>query len=454
MQGPLIITFVNQALSDLFEFLRLPSVSADPAYKEGIVQAAAWLKAKFESIGFSVEVVPTPHHPIVYAEKMVSHLAPTVLIYGHYDVQPPDPLELWNTLPFEPTLKDGKIYGRGSSDDKGQIFAHIAAAQSLGQNLAVNLKFVIEGEEEVGFGNLLPWIKSNAERLKADVLVVSDSEMLAPGVPAITYGLRGISLMEVRLQGAGRDMHSGTYGGGAPNPIHAAAYLIARLKAEDGVIRIPNFYDKVRPLTEQERQMLRDLPFDERAFANGVGASAMPGESEYSLLERIWTRPSLDVNGIWGGYQGEGSKTVIPAKAGFKLSMRLVPHQDPNEVFELTKRYLQQLLPQGYSMEIVHQGVGKPVITELDNPSMRAAAAALEATWGVKPAFNRMGGSVPIVADFQEVLGIPIVIMGFGLNDDNLHAPNEKIDLINFENAIRVSRAFLQKLPEYMGERG
>jgi len=414
-------------------------------------KAAGWLEAKLRSIGFNVEVVPTPNHPIVYAEKHLSDIAPTVLFYGHYDVQPPDPLELWHTPPFEPTLRDGKIYARGSSDDKGQIFAHIAAMESLGDQLPVNVKLVIEGEEEVGFGNLVPWLEGNLARLKADVLVVSDSSMLAPGIPAITYALRGIALLEVRLQGSARDLHSGTYGGGAPNPIHAAATMIAKLKNQDGKIQIPGFYDKVRPLSEQEQKLYHELPFDAAEFAAAIGASAMPGEAGYSLLERIWARPSLDVNGIWGGYQGEGSKTVIPAKAGFKLSMRLVPDQDPEAIYALTKAYLEHILPAGYSLEILPHGVGKPVVTELDSAPMQAASRALEKAWGRKPVFNRMGGSVPIVADFQQLMNIPIVMMGFGLDDDNLHSPNEKFDLINFEKAIESSRNFLLEFAKTLG---
>lgn len=441
--GAAIIRPVTPALSELIEFLRIPSVSADPAHNEDMRRAAAWLEAKLSSLGFEAEVIPTPGHPIVYAERVVDPQAATVLVYGHYDVQPADPLELWKTPPFEPTLRDGRLYARGSSDDKGQVFAHIAAVESLGNALPVNVKFAIEGEEEVGFGNLVPWLKSNLGRLGADVLVVSDSSMLAPGQPALTYGLRGIALMEVRLQGAARDLHSGTYGGGAPNPIHAAAWMITRLKGEDGSIQIPGFYAKVRPASEAERAMYTELPFDEGEFAAAIGATAMPGEEGYGLLERLWVRPTLDVNGIWGGYQGEGSKTVIPAKAGFKLSMRLVPDQDPHEIYALVKAYLGAILPAGYSMEVVSQGEGKPVVTEFDSPAMRAAAAALERVWGKKPVFNRMGGSVPIVADFQELLGIPIVMMGFGLDDDNLHSPNEKFDLVNFEKAIEASREFL-----------
>lgn len=437
----------DKALSELMEFLRIPSVSADMAYKQGILEAAGWLERKLSSIRLQVEVVPTPHHPIVYAERIVNPQAPTVLFYGHYDVQPPDPLELWQTPPFEPTVRDGKLYARGSSDDKGQIFAHIAAVEWLGDQLPVNVKFVIEGEEEVGFGNLVPWVRANLARLQADVLVVSDSSMMAPGVPAITYALRGIALLEVRLEGATRDLHSGTYGGGAANPIQAAAWMIARLKSEDGRILIPGFYDQVRPISELEKQMYAQLPFDAAGFQAEIGADAMPGETDYSLLERIWARPTFDVNGIGGGYQGEGSKTVIPARAFFKFSMRLVPDQDPDEIAKLTINYLQQIKPPGYRMEIVQHGVGRPVVTDLKAPAMQAASRAIEQAWGKKPVFNRMGGSVPIVADFKELLNIPIVMMGFGLDDDNLHSPNEKFDLINFEKGIESSRNFLLEFP-------
>lgn len=443
-----IIAFVSpinfdKALAELFELISIPSVSADPKHASDMKQAAAWLETKLQGIGFGVEVVPTRNHPIVYAEKWVSDTAPTVLVYGHYDVQPADPLELWLTPPFQPTLRDGKIYARGSSDDKGQIFAHIAAVDSLGDALPVNVKFVIEGEEEVGYDNLRPWLERNTERLKADVLVVSDSSMLAPGVPALTYGLRGITLLEVRLEGAGRDLHSGNYGGVAPNPIHAAAWMIAKLKSEDGIIQIPGFYDAVVPVSQGERQMLAELPFDPEGYQSEIRADVLPGEPGYSLLERVWARPTLDVNGIGSGYQGEGSKTVIPAKAFFKFSMRLVPNQDPDRIFELAKDYLEAIKPEGYRMEVIHLGSGRPVSTDLHSAAMQAAGRAVQQAWGKPPVFNRMGGSVPIVADFQELMGLPVVLMGFGLDDDNLHSPNEKFDLENFYKAIEVSRNFL-----------
>lgn len=435
---------MNKHLDALIEFLRIPSVSANPAHKEDVARAARWLEAKLSALGFQVEVVATPGHPIVYAERIVDPQAPTVLIYGHYDVQPPDPLELWHTPPFEPTLQEGKLYARGASDDKGQIYAHIAAVEDLGPDLGVNVKFVIEGEEEISSAHLEPFVRSNAERLGADVLLISDGAMYAPGVPSLEYGLRGLVYMEVRLEGANRDLHSGVYGGAAPNPIHAAAWMIAKLKGEDGRILVPGFYDAVRELTEEERANLASLNFDAAAFASSIGAEALPGEPGWGALERTWVRPTLDVNGIWGGYQGEGSKTVIPAKAGFKFSMLLVPDQDPEAIQKAVTEYLQRIKPEGYRMEILYHGTGKPVVTELDSPYMRKAAQALEAAWGRKPVFTRSGGSIPIVANFQELLGIPVVLLGMGLNDDNLHSPNEKFDLVNYEKGIEASRNFLR----------
>jgi len=435
-------------LENLLEFLRIPSVSANPDHKADVERAARWLEAKLTGLGFTAEVIPTPGHPIVYAEKMVSPSAPTVLIYGHYDVQPPDPLELWHTPPFEPVVRDGRIYARGASDDKGQVYAHIAAVENLGAELGVNVKFLIEGEEEVSSVHLEPFVRANRERLQADVLLISDGSMYAPGVPSLEYGLRGLVYMEVRLEGAARDLHSGTYGGAAPNPIHAAAWMIARLKDEDGRVLVPGFYDAVRPLSEAERENFASLPFDAAAFARSIGADALPGEPGWGALERTWVRPTLDVNGIWGGYQGEGSKTVIPAKAGFKFSMRLVPDQDPHAIREAVTAYLHRILPEGYRMNILYHGIGKPVVTDLESPPMRAAAQALEQTWGRKPVFTRAGGSIPVVADFQELLGTPIVLLGMGLNDDNLHSPNEKFDLECFEKGIQASENLLRLLAQ------
>jgi acetylornithine deacetylase/succinyl-diaminopimelate desuccinylase-like protein len=437
-------------LSQLLEFLAIPSVSADPKHKPDVERAARWLADRLGAAGFAVEVAPTPGHPIVYAEKFVAEDAPTVLVYGHYDVQPPDPLELWATPPFEPTIKDGKIYARGASDDKGQVFAHVAAAAQIGDDLPVNLKFLIEGEEEVGSAHLVPFVREHRERLAAEAVLISDSPMFAPGLPTLTYGLRGLAYLEVRLRGLARDVHSGAYGGAVPNAAHAAAWMIAQLKDPMGWVRIPGFYDDVVPVAPEERAMWAKLPFDEAAFREEVGAQRTPGEPGYGVLERRWARPTLDVNGLGSGYQGEGSKTVIPAEAFFKFSMRLVPNQDPEKIADLAEAYLHAILPEGYAMEVLRHHGGDPVVVPLDSPPMRAAAQALEEAWGRETVFTREGGSIPIVADFMRELGAPVVLMGFGLESDNLHAPNEKFDVVNFEKGIEASKNFLRLLPMYV----
>ncbi|HGY09652.1 MAG TPA: dipeptidase [Oceanithermus profundus] len=441
---------MSEPLEQLLEFLSIPSVSADPRHQPDVERAARWLADRLTEAGGAVEVVATAGHPIVYAEKHVSDDAPTVLVYGHYDVQPPDPLELWETPPFEPTIKDGKIYARGASDDKGQVFAHVAAALQLAGDLPVNLKFLIEGEEEVGSPNLVPFVKENRQRLAADVVLISDSPMFAPGLPTLTYGLRGLAYLEVRLRGLARDVHSGAYGGAVPNAAHAAAWMIAQLKDPMGWIRIPGFYDDVVPVSPEERAMWARLPFDEEAFKAEVGAEATPGEPGYGILERRWARPTLDVNGMGSGYQGEGSKTVIPAEAFFKFSMRLVPDQDPEKIADLAEAYLRAILPEGYAMEVIRHHGGDPVVVPTSSPPMQAAAQALEEAWGRETVFTREGGSIPIVADFMRELEAPVVLMGLGLESDNLHAPNEKFDIINFEKGIEASKNFLRLLPMYM----
>jgi len=441
---------MKDPLSELIEFLQIPSVSANPENKKDVERAARWLEERLRAAGFDVELVPTDGHPIVYAEKQVDPQKPTVLIYGHYDVQPPEPLELWNTPPFEPTIRDGKIFARGASDDKGQVFAHVAAVSQLADELPVNVKFVIEGEEEIGSPNLVPFVEENRERLSADAVLISDSPMFAPGLPTLTYGLRGLAYMEVRLRGLGRDVHSGAYGGAVPNAAHAAAWMIGKLKDEMGWVRIPGFYDDVEPISPQEREMWSRLPFDEEEYRREVGASDTSGEPGYSILERRWARPTFDVNGIGSGYQGEGSKTVIPAEAFFKFSMRLVPNQDPEKIAELTEEYLRSIVPAGYEMEVIRYHGGQPVLVPTDSPPMQAAAAALAQAWGRETVFTREGGSIPIVYDFMRVLEAPVVLMGFGLESDNLHAPNEKLDLINFEKGIEASKNFMRILPEYL----
>lgn len=446
---------MNDPLTELLEFLAIPSVSADPKHVADTERAARWLKERLETAGFQVELTPTAGHPILYAEKQVDSGAPTVLVYGHYDVQPPDPLELWNTPPFEPTIKDGKIYARGASDDKGQLFAHVAAAVQLADDLPVNLKFLIEGEEEVGSTHLVDYVRSHREQLAADAVLISDSPMFAPGLPTLTYGLRGLAYLEVRLRGLDRDVHSGAYGGAVPNAAHATAWMIAQLKDPLGWVRIPGFYDDVLPISPEERAQWSQLPFDEAAFRAEVGAQEAPGEPGYGILERRWARPTLDVNGMGSGYQGEGSKTVIPAEAFFKFSMRLVPNQDPEKIADLAEAYLHEILPAGYTMEVIRHHGGDPVVVPTSSPVMQAAAQALEEAWGRTTVFTREGGSIPIVADFMRELEAPVVLMGLGLESDNLHAPNEKLDLINFEKGIEASKNFMRLLPMYLqGGRG
>ncbi|GAA5336526.1 MULTISPECIES: dipeptidase [Thermus] len=434
-----------KTLAPLLEFLSIPSVSTDPAHKEDVRRAALWLKDRLEALGFRAELSETPLHPILYAERLLDEKAPTVLVYGHYDVQPPDPLELWETPPFSPVVREGRIYARGASDDKGQLWAHVAALEGLAAR--VNVKFLVEGEEEIGSPHLLPFVRENRERLRADVVLVSDGAMFAPETPTLTYGLRGLCYLEVRLQGARRDLHSGAFGGVAPNPIQALGWLLARLKDEKtGKVLIPGFYDRVRPVAEEEKRLWP--PLDEEALKRELGVDHLPGEEGYAPLERLWARPTLDPNGVYGGYQGEGSKTVIPAEAGLKLSMRLVPDQDPEEVAELTEAYLREILPPGYRLSLKRLHGGKPVLTDPHSPPMRLMARALEEVWGKPPVYAREGGTIPVVAELQEALKAPIVLLGLGLNDDNLHAPNEKFDLLNLEKGIAAIRRFHELLAE------
>jgi len=431
------------ALAPLLEFLSIPSVSTDPARKEDVRRAALWLLERLKALGFRAELHETPLHPILYAERLLEERAPTVLVYGHYDVQPPDPLELWETPPFAPVVKEGRIYARGASDDKGQLFAHVAALEGL--SARVNVKFLVEGEEEMGSPHLLPFVRANRERLKADVVLISDGAMFAPFTPTLTYGLRGLTYLEVRLRGARRDLHSGAFGGVAPNPIQALGWLLARLKDEGtGRVLIPGFYAKVRPVSPEEKALWPSL--DEEALKGELGVEVLPGEEGYSPLERLWARPTLDPNGVWGGYQGEGSKTVIPAEAGVKLSMRLVPDQDPEEVADLAEAHLRALCPPGYRLEVRRLHGGRPVLTDPFSPPMRLMARALEEVWGRPPVYAREGGTIPVVAELQEALGAPIVLLGLGLSDDNLHAPNEKLDLVNLEKGVAVIRRFHELL--------
>jgi acetylornithine deacetylase/succinyl-diaminopimelate desuccinylase-like protein len=446
-------TFVGQ-LEDL---LRIPSVSTDSAYKEDVREAADWLAGHLDTIGIAhTEVVPTDGHPIVYAEHHVSDDRPTVLVYGHYDVQPPDPVDLWETPPFEPTRRNGDgtpgtLYARGACDDKGQMFMHVKAAEAYLQQegeLPVNLKFLIEGEEETGSVHLAPFIEQNQDRLDADVVLISDTAMFDEGVPSITYGLRGLAYVEVHVTGPNRDLHSGIYGGAVENPANVLADLIDGLHDEDHRVAIPGFYDDVRPLTDEERETFEALPFDEAAWRDAIGVDATRTEAGYSVHEAITARPTLDVNGLWGGYQGEGAKTVLPAEAHAKISMRLVPHQEVEDIYEKIEAYFADAAPDTVDVSVERLHGGKPVLMDTDTPAMQAAADAMEGVYGRAPFFTREGGSIPIVADFKEILGLDSVLMGFGLNSDAIHSPNEHFGLDRFREGIQSIIRFHQRYAE------
>ena len=433
----------DRFLTQLFDLLRIPSISTDAEFKDSVADCAQWLASHLSELGIEdVVVEPTDGHPIVYAEHIVDPAAPTYLVYGHYDVQPPDPLELWETPPFEPTVRDGKIFARGATDDKGQLFCHLKALEAhlaCNGTLPVNVKLLIEGEEEVGSEHLEPWIVANKDRLACDAVIISDSSMYAKGVPSIMYALRGLAYFEIKVTGPSHDLHSGLFGGAVANPINVLAQIIAKLHDEQGRITIEGFYDDVRPLEPEERAEFAALPFDEQAFLRETGARATRGEAGYSTIERATARPTLDCNGIWGGFTGVGAKTVLPSEASAKFSCRLVPDQTPDRIAELVRAHIEKIAPDDVSVQIRSLHGGSPVITERDTPSVQAAMRAFEKCWGTSPVFIRGGGSIPVVATFAEVLGAPTVLMGFGYDDDRLHSPNEKFDVACFEAGVRTS---------------
>lgn len=429
----------DRFLSELFDLLRIPSVSANPDFSEDVFEAAAFIENKLIEAGATqVEICPTDGYPIVYGEKMVDPALPTVLVYGHYDVQPADPYELWHSPPFEPVVKDGKIYARGACDDKGQMYMHIKAFELMMQTnqLACNVKFMIEGEEEVGSSNLATFVKQNKERLKADVVLISDTSMIANDTPSIDVGLRGLSYIEVEVTGPNRDLHSGVYGGAVANPINILAKMIASMHDENNHITIPGFYDKVVELTAAEREALNKAPFNIDEFKRDLGIADVWGEKGYNTIERTGIRPTLDVNGIWGGYTGEGSKTVLPSKAFAKISMRLVPNQSSDEITALFKAHFEKIAPAGVQVVVKPHHGGEPVVTPTDSPAYRAAAQAMLTTFGKEPIPTRGGGSIPIVALFEKELGLKSVLMGFGLDSDALHSPNEHYGIFNFLKGI------------------
>jgi len=434
---------------ELCELLRIPSVSADSKFKTDVRRAGEWVAAQFRGLGFKTEICETPGHPIVCAESLGAPGAPTVLVYGHYDVQPPDPLNEWKSPPFEPTRRDGNLYARGATDDKGQMFTHIKSAEAwikTAGKLPVNVKYLIEGEEEVGSEHLEHFIDENKERLKCDVVVISDTSQFAAGVPAITYGLRGIAYFELRLTGPKQDLHSGTFGGAVINPAIALAKMLAALIDAHGRIQVPGFYDDVTPLTDDERRQFAALPFDEAAFKKQLGLDSLSGEQGYTTLERKSARPTFDINGLTSGYQGEGAKTVLPARASAKFSFRLVPKQDPKRIQASLEAFLQQLCPSGIRMELVSHHGAPGVVVPLESPYVAAAARAIEHGFGRAPVYIREGGSIPVVSTFRNQLGVDTLLLGWGLDDDNTHSPNEKFCLADFHRGIRTSAHLWQEL--------
>jgi acetylornithine deacetylase/succinyl-diaminopimelate desuccinylase-like protein len=445
-----VIDFINthrdRYVEELKSYLAIPSISALPQHQQDVKRCAEWSADEMRRIGLqNVRLIETPGFPVVYGDWLGAEGAPTILFYGHYDVQPVDPLDLWESPPFEATVRDGEIYARGAADDKGQVFMHFKAIEAhLKQNgrLPVNIKIILEGEEEVGSANLDEFVKSHKSELAADVVVISDSPMFDRGVPSICYGLRGLVYFQIDLRGTKSDLHSGSFGGAVANPAFVLANVLAQMKDRGGRIKIPGFYDDVRALRDEERAQWKRLPFNEKRYAKDLGAPRLVGETGYSTLERVWARPTFEVNGLLSGFTGEGAKTVIPAVAMAKVSMRLVPDQHPDKIASLFEEYVKKVAPKTVETKITRMHGGKPWMTDFDNKYVQAAGRAIEKGFGQAPVFNREGGSIPVVATFQEILGLPSVLFGVGLPDENAHAPNEKLDLGNFHGGI-IASAFL-----------
>ncbi|WP_109833296.1 dipeptidase [Reichenbachiella versicolor] len=438
-------------LDELFKLLRIPSISADSQYKDEVRATADFVQAKLKEAGCDkAEICETPGHPIVYGEKIIDESLPTILVYGHYDVQPADPLDLWDSPPFEPVIKDGRIYARGACDDKGQFYMHVKAFEAMVANdeLTCNVKFMIEGEEEVGSDNLGDFVKANKEKLKSDIIVISDTSMISNDCPSITVGLKGLSYLEVEVTGPNRDLHSGVYGGGVANPINTLCDMISSLMDDKGRVTIPGFYDKVVELTAQERADLNAAPFDEEDYKKDLDIAAVKGEDGYTTLERVGIRPTLDVNGIWGGYIGEGAKTVLPSKAYAKISTRLVPNQSSDEITELLVKHIENIAPDYVKVKVTPHHGGDPAVTPTDSKGYLAAAQAVEKAWGKKPIPTRDGGSIPIVALFNEELKVDSVLLGMGLDEDAIHSPNESYGVENYMKGIETISWFHQYFAE------
>src|ERR1700676_348252 len=440
----------NEHLTDLYEFLRIPSVSAHADHKQDVERAAQWVADRLRRVGLdAVEIVPTKMHPVVYGQSLQAPGKPTILFYGHYDVQPPEPLELWTSPPFQPAVRDGNLFGRGTADDKGQVHIHLKALESLHKlhgKFPVNIKVLIEGEEEVGSVSLWNYVQSHKEKLQADALLVSDTSMLAKGVPSITYGLRGLNYYQIELTGPIRDLHSGVYGGAVPNPLAVLAELFAKLHDKNFRVNVPGFYDNVAKVSAAERKALNSLPWKKKDFEKAVGAPGYDGEKGFTIVERLWTRPTLEINGIWGGYIGEGAKTVIPSKAFAKFSTRLVPNQDPHKIAKLVEKQVRKLLPKSVHCKFDVLSSGKPWVAPYHAPIFQKAQAALEKGFGKRAVFIREGGSIPFVTQMHDTFKVPCVLIGFGLPDENAHAPDEHLALENYFGGIKAIAHFYTDL--------
>ena len=445
-----IVDFINlhrdRYVEELKGYLAIPSISALPQHQPDVRRCAEWTAQELERIGMqNVRLIETPGNPVVYADWLGAAGAPTMLFYGHYDVQPVDPVDQWTSPPFEATVRDGEIYARGSADDKGQIFMHFKAIEAwLKQagSLPVNIRLFIEGEEEVGSKHLDQFVREHKDQLAADVVVISDSPMFDRGIPSICYGLRGLAYFQIDVRGTKSDLHSGSFGGAVANPAFVLAQILAQMKDKGGRVKVAGFYDDVRPLREEEREQWKQLPFNEKKYRKELGAPKLFGESGYTTLERVWARPTFEVNGLLAGFTGEGAKTVIPATAMAKISMRLVPDQDPDKVANLFEAYLKKVAPKTVDVALTRMHGGKPWMADFDNPYVQAAGRAIEQGFGKSPVFNREGGSIPVVSTFQQELGVPSVLFGIGLPDENAHAPDEKLDLGNFHNGV-IAAAYL-----------
>lgn len=454
---PYIKANSDRYLAELKDFLAIPSVSSQKEHAGDMQKCAEWVSGQMTTIGLeNVRILPTGGYPLVFGEWLHAAEKPTVLLYGHYDVQPVDPLNLWTSPPFEATIRGDNLYARGSADDKGQVLIHLKAVEAIIKQhggLPVNIKMLIEGEEEVGSENLDKFVEENQELLKADLAVISDSGMYAKGVPSICYSLRGLSYMEVEVTGPNRDLHSGSFGGSVHNPVQALCEMIASLHDKNGRITVKGFYDDVRPLTKTERNSFKKLPFSDRNYAKDLGVAQLYGEKGFTTLERVWGRPTLECNGIWGGYTGEGAKTVLPAKAFAKISMRLVPDQSSAKAAKLFEKHFKKIAPKTVEVKVRSLHGGEAAITPIDSPGVKAAVSALEKGFGKKVLYQGEGGSIPIVAQFKKVLGLDTVLLGFGLPDENAHSPDEFINLDNFFGGIRTTAFFYNELPDFWHKR-